>query len=180
MDSQYGLAIWAYSYGRNRQEIIKGWAGVRGDFNFRILLVMYFYSSIFRAYQLIISDLLLEFYYNDYLFNYHIITYFIYWLCVTKGTISVFWLTGLTDTQGYWFLKASIFNIHINISVWDFIYLSIIAVKFCNIWKVLNKKYMICADEFCPKVAKFFVKVFFKLCVIDRLYWQGQFSQWYL
>ena len=30
------------------------------------------------AYQLIVSDLLLEFYYNDYLFNYHIITYFIY------------------------------------------------------------------------------------------------------
>ena len=30
--------------------------------------------------------------------------------------------------------------IHINISVWDFIYLLIIAVKFCNIYKVLNKK----------------------------------------
>ena len=48
--SQYGFAIWAYSYGRNKQEIIKGWAGVRGGFNFRILLVMYFYSLIFRAY----------------------------------------------------------------------------------------------------------------------------------
>ena len=78
MNSQYWLAIWAYSYGHNRQEIIKGWAGVRGGFNFSILLVMYFYSLIFRAFQLIISDLLLEFYYNDYLFNYHIITYFIY------------------------------------------------------------------------------------------------------
>ena len=81
MGSRYGLAIWAYSYGRKRQEI-KGWAGVRGGFNFRIflffLLVMYFYSLIFRAYQLIISDLILEFYYNDYLFNYHFITYFVY------------------------------------------------------------------------------------------------------
>ena len=61
MDSQYGLAIWAYSYGHNSQEIIKGWAGVRGVFNFGILLVIYFYSLIFRAYQLIILDLLLEF-----------------------------------------------------------------------------------------------------------------------
>ena len=68
MGSKYGLAIWAYCYGHNRQEIIKGWAGARGGFNFRILLVMYFYSLIFRAYQLIISDLLKEFYYSDYLF----------------------------------------------------------------------------------------------------------------
>ena len=78
MGSQYGLTIGAYSCGRNRQEIIIGWAGVRGGFNFRILLVMYFYSLMCGAYQLIVSDLLLEFYYNDYLFNYHIITYFIY------------------------------------------------------------------------------------------------------
>ena len=28
MGSQYGLAIWAYSYGRNRQEIIKGGLGL--------------------------------------------------------------------------------------------------------------------------------------------------------
>ena len=78
MGSQYGLTIGAYSCGRNRQEIIKGWAGVRGGFHFRILLVMYFYSLMCGAYQLIVSDLLLEFYYNVYLFNYHIITYFIY------------------------------------------------------------------------------------------------------
>ena len=44
MGSQYGLTIGAYSCGRNRQEIIIGWAGVRGGFNFRILLVMYVYS----------------------------------------------------------------------------------------------------------------------------------------
>ena len=42
--------------------------GVNGGFNFRILMVMYFYSLIFRADQLIILDLLLEFYYSDYLF----------------------------------------------------------------------------------------------------------------
>ena len=59
MGSKYGFAIWAYCYGHNRQEIIKWWAGVRGGFNFRILQVTYFYSLIFRAYQLIISDLLL-------------------------------------------------------------------------------------------------------------------------
>ena len=41
-------------------------------------MYFYFHSLIFRAYQLIISDLILEFYYNGYLFNYHIITYFIY------------------------------------------------------------------------------------------------------
>ena len=34
MGSQCGLTIGAYSCGRNRQEIIKGWAGVRGGFNF--------------------------------------------------------------------------------------------------------------------------------------------------
>ena len=45
MDSQYGLAIWTYSYERNRQAIIKGWAGVRGGLNFRILLVMNFLFS---------------------------------------------------------------------------------------------------------------------------------------
>ena len=54
MGSQYGLTIRAYSCGRNRQEIIKGWAGVRGGFNFRILLVMYFYSLMCGAYQLIV------------------------------------------------------------------------------------------------------------------------------
>ena len=133
-------------YGRNRQEIIKGWVGV--GFNFRIMLVMYFYSLIFRTYQLIISDLLLEFYYNDYLFNYHIITYVIYIDCVSpKGQylagaacctvhISVFWLTVSyykiswvrADGHSGILVPQSIY-IHINISVWDFIYLSIIAVK---------------------------------------------------
>ena len=75
MDLKYGLAIWAYSYGRNRQEIIKGWAGVRGSFNFIILLVMHFYSFIFRDYQLIISDLLLEFYYIYLIIIYYYIFY---------------------------------------------------------------------------------------------------------
>ena len=65
-------------YNKYNGLLIIGWAGVRGGFNFRILLVMYFYSLMCGAYQLIVSDLLLEFYYNDYLFNYHIITYFIY------------------------------------------------------------------------------------------------------
>ena len=69
--------------------------------------------------------------------------------CVTKGTIScrcsllhisVFWLTVIyykiswvrADRHSGILVTHSIY-IHINISVWDFIYLSIIAVKFCNI-----------------------------------------------
>ena len=128
-------------------------------------------------------------------------------MCVTKGTIScrcsllyisVFWLTVIyykiswVRAVGHsGILVPHSIYIHINISVWDFIYLLIIAVKFCNIYKVLNlkkltkssegpiSKFHIFSASFCIVIKLFSCFIVFwntvlvKLCILTILFLQG-------